>query len=191
MFDKNIIMYSTTVVLQIVSLVFLFRFKSLDYIIYIYSFVLYAFSPVLLLVAENMDWTPFNLFKQGCLFLSYCFVLSGLFLVILTNEKNRKLFFKKETIASKYYKKSILTLYAITLPLTWCLMVDHRFATTFLPYMKTLAVSFFPVYHWVLDILYILIILGVGITMTITSIVLFVQSYKNYKIAAKKRKTDV
>jgi hypothetical protein len=193
--STNFLMYCTTVILQIVSFVFLFKYKSLEYIISIYSFILYAFSPLFLLdkLMENMSrMYLITTFKLFCLFVSYFFAVSGLFIVLLTNEKTRKLHVEYRTTenpASIYYKKSILTLFVIILPLTWFLQGDIIFLSQYAEGIQFVRPTFDILS--VLNFLYLLTGVLAGIVITVTSLVLFVKSYKNYKIVARKQKTDV
>lgn len=212
--STNFLMYCTTVILQIVSFVFLFKYKSLEYILFIYSFILYAFSPLFLVekLLENMSsMEVITILKLLCLFVSYFFTASGLLIVLLTNEKTRKLYVESRTTenpASIYYKKNILTLFAIILPLTWCLQGDVIFlrkyaegikssdlfiSDFFGTFRKLLSISDSAYTEFVkhtLNLVYVLLVGGAGIVIIVTSLVLFVNSYKKYKIMARKQKAD-
>lgn len=202
--SPNFLMYCTSVILQIVSFVFLFKYKSLEYVIFIYSFILYAFSPLFLVdkIMENMSISPITIYKQICLFVSYGFVTAGLFIVLLTNEKARKIYEDesrtKETSATKYYKKSILTLFAIILPITWCLLGDSIFLREYAEGIKFVLptrgafdyIGTFFNLSSIFNSVYVTLVVGSGIVITVASLVLFVKSHKNYKIMARKQKAD-
>lgn len=191
--STNFLMYCTSVALQIVSFVFLFKYKSLEYVIFIYSFILYAFSPLFLVdkLIENMSSSSsITIYKQVCLFVSYCFVAAGLFIVLLTNEKARKLYEEsrtKETAASIYYKKRILTLFAIILPITWFLLGDFIILREYAE-----GIVFPDVFDIAncLNMIYLFFVWVAGVVLTVASLVLFVKSYNHYKIMARKQRAD-
>ena len=95
----KVVYFVLTIILQLISFVFLFQYKSTEYIVYIFSFVIFCISPLIWindLLAIGRGINPKNIYftlfqyKQLSLVISSIFVFLGIFLVILSNEKVRK-----------------------------------------------------------------------------------------------------
>ena len=87
-----------TMCLQIISFLFLFNYRSTEYIVYIFSFIIFCVSPFvwindLLAVGSvlNTNSIYFSLFqyKEISLVISSLLLFLGIFLVLLTNENVR------------------------------------------------------------------------------------------------------
>ena len=95
----NVVYFLMTICLQIISFVFLFNYRSTEYIVYVFSFIVFCLSPFvwvndLLAVGNvlNTNSLYFTLFqyKELSLIISSLLIFLGIFLVLLTNENVRK-----------------------------------------------------------------------------------------------------
>ena len=94
----KVVYYILSVILQIISFSFLFDFRQTEYIVYVFSFVVYCVSPFLWIqelreLGTNLKGSSvYNLFKykEFSIYLSSVLTFLGIFLVILTNENIRK-----------------------------------------------------------------------------------------------------
>lgn len=95
----NVLYFALTIILQIISFWFLFNFRSSEYIVYVFSFLVFCVSPFVwmtdllalgnVLNKSSVYYTLFR-YKELSLIISFVLVISGIFLVILSNEKTRK-----------------------------------------------------------------------------------------------------
>ena len=95
----NVLYFVLTMILQIISFSFLFNLRASEYIVYIFSFLVFCVSPFAwiadftalgdALYKKSAYYTLFQ-YKKLCLIIASCFVIAGIFLVILSNEKTRK-----------------------------------------------------------------------------------------------------
>lgn len=95
----NVVYFFMTMCLQIISFVFLFNFRSTEYIVYIFSFIIFCVSPFVwindfLAVSTGLNkdsrYSTLFQYKEISLGISSLLIFLGIFLVILTNEKIRK-----------------------------------------------------------------------------------------------------
>ena len=104
----KVVYYILSVILQIISFSYLFDFKQTEYIVYVFSFVVYCVSPFLWIqdfhnfgsylekgnpkIFFNVKINVKRLFdyKRVSLYLASILTFLGIFLVILTNENIRK-----------------------------------------------------------------------------------------------------
>ena len=113
----KIVYFFMTIVLQIISFIFLFNYKSSEYIVYIFSFIVFCLTPFLWIkdlvavgIANNNSKYYSSLFKykQVSLLISSVLIFVGLILVLLTNEKIRqiKVTGKKQTDKKDDWERS-------------------------------------------------------------------------------------
>jgi hypothetical protein len=95
----NVLYFALTIILQIISFSFLFNYRSSEYIVYIFSFLVFCVSPFVWITdlialgdVLNKNSIYYSLFryKELSLIISSLLVVSGIFIVILSNEKTRK-----------------------------------------------------------------------------------------------------
>ena len=92
------IYYFLSVVLQIISLSYLFNHKSTEYLVYVFTFIIYCVSPFLWIQdlhnfgssIEKGRYKNLFKYKEVSLGISFLFTFLGILLVILTNENIRK-----------------------------------------------------------------------------------------------------
>jgi hypothetical protein len=94
----KVVYYILSIILQIISFSFLFDFRQTEYIVYVFSFVVYCVSPFLWIqefhnVGSYLEksWVRILFkYKKISLYLASILTFLGIFLVILTNENIRK-----------------------------------------------------------------------------------------------------
>jgi hypothetical protein len=97
--EFNVLYFATTMILQMISFWFLFNFRSSEYIVYIFSLLVFCVSPFVwikdllaignVLNKDSIYYTLF-LYKGLSLAISSVLVIAGMFLVIMSNEITRK-----------------------------------------------------------------------------------------------------
>lgn len=107
-FGWKVVYFFMTMILQIISFIFMFNYKSSEYIVYIFSFFVFCLTPFLWikdltavgdLNKNSKYYSSLFKYKQVSLIISSAFIFVGLIFVLLTNEKIRqiKVTEKKET----------------------------------------------------------------------------------------------
>lgn len=94
----KVVYYILSVILQIISFSYLFDFRQTEYIVYVFSFVVYCVSPFLWIQDFHnfgnyleKSWVRILFkYKKYSLYLASILTFLGIFLVILTNENIRK-----------------------------------------------------------------------------------------------------
>ena len=94
----KVIYYALTIILQVINLIFLFDYRSTEYLVYVFSFIVFCVAPFLW-IGDLRNFgnalskgTYKNLFKykEFSLLISFLLTFLGILLVILTNENVRK-----------------------------------------------------------------------------------------------------
>lgn len=94
----KVIYYALTIILQVINLIFLFDYRSTEYLVYVFSFIVFCVTPFLW-IGDLRNFgnalskgTYKNLFKykEFSLLISFLLTFLGILLVILTNENVRK-----------------------------------------------------------------------------------------------------
>ena len=93
-FDFKVIYYLLCVIFYIINFVYLFHYKSTEYIAYIITFILNCIFPFIWLEDLQMMFSKYNSvfmkYKVYSIFVSNILVFLALILVVITNEKVRK-----------------------------------------------------------------------------------------------------
>ena len=146
----NVIYFALTMILQIISFWFLFNFRPSEYIVYIFSFLVFCISPFVWIkdllavgnvINPNSRYYYLFQYKELSLVISSIFVVAGIFMVILANEKTReqKVNTKKQedptviikdlnnlktTPIQESRRKTILILYTTIISLMWGMVLE-------------------------------------------------------------------
>ena len=97
--EWNALYFLSTIVLQMISFIFLYNFKSSEYIVYIFSFIVFCLTPFLWIrdllavgnvLNKNSRYYSLFQYKKVSLVISFLFTFLGLSFILKTNESIRK-----------------------------------------------------------------------------------------------------
>ena len=137
-FDFKVIYYLLCIIFYIISFVYLFDYKSTEYIAYIITFILNCIFPFIWLEDLQMMFSKYNSvfmkYKVYSIFVSNILVFLAFILVVITNEKVRKVKIHDYEIGKdtrpvdnlfnndnrkEYRDKVILIMFTTFVALTW------------------------------------------------------------------------